>query len=97
MLFLEFVIRAAREPELREELGSQRAKLRGLIAAEVRGRLEALEVEPSLSADQLAIIMLALSNGLAIEQLISPQGIDPDLFERTVELLTVGLLHSGRG
>jgi hypothetical protein len=39
--------------------------------------------------------MLALSNGLAIEQLVQPEGVDPDLFERTVELLTVGLQHTG--
>jgi AcrR family transcriptional regulator len=95
LLFLEFVTRAARQPELREELGRQRTELRGLIAEQARERLKALDVEPALPAEQLANVMLALSNGLAIEQLVQPEGVDPDLFERTVELLTVGLQHVG--
>jgi AcrR family transcriptional regulator len=95
LLFLEFVTRAARRPELREELGGQRVQLRGLIAEKARERLNALGVEPALSVEQLANVMLALSNGLAIEQLVQPEGIDGDLFERTVELITVGLQHIG--
>ena len=95
LLFLEFVTRAARQPALREELGQQRIELRRLIAEQVRDRLSALGVEPSLPAEQLANVMLALSNGLAIEQLVQPEGIDSDLFEQTVELITVGLQHIG--
>jgi AcrR family transcriptional regulator len=95
LLFLEFVTRAARRPELREELGRQRVELRELIAEQARERLDALGVEPALAAEQLANVMLALSNGLAIEQLVQPEGVDPDLFERTIELLTVGLQHIG--
>jgi AcrR family transcriptional regulator len=93
LLFLEFVTRAARQPALRDELGQQRIELRLLIAEEVRDRLRVLGVEPSLPAEQLANVMLALSNGLAIEQLVQPEGVDPDLFEQTVELITVGLQH----
>ena len=54
---------------------------------------EAGGVVPSLSAEQLAILMLALSNGLAIEQIVQPRGVDPDLFGRAVELIAVGLLQ----
>ncbi len=95
LLFLEFVTRAARQPELREELGRQRAELRELIADQARECLDSLGGEPALSAGQLANVMLALSNGLAIEQLVQPEGVDRDLFERTVELITVGLQHIG--
>lgn len=96
LLFLEFVTRAARRPELGEELARQRTELRELIAEEARERLKALEVEPALPAEQLANVMLALSNGLAIEQLVQPRGVDSDLFERTVELITVGLQQVGK-
>ena len=48
-----------------------------------------------MPVEQLANVMLALSNGLAIEQLVEPEGVDDDLFERTVELMTVGLQHIG--
>jgi AcrR family transcriptional regulator len=94
-LFLEFVTRASRRPELQAELARQRAELRELIAAEAQDPLQALGVRSALSAAQLANVMLALSNGLAIEQLIQPQGLDPDLFERTLELIAVGLQHIG--
>jgi AcrR family transcriptional regulator len=93
LLFLEFVTRAARQPELREELGRQRVELRGLIAEQARERLDALGVESSLAPDQLANLMLALSNGLAIEQLIQPEGVNLSLFEQAIELITVGLQH----
>ena len=93
LLFLEFVTQAAHQSELGEELGRQRTVLRELIADQVRDRLEAGGVEPSLSAEQLAILMLALSNGLAIEQIVQPDGVDPDLFGRAVELIAVGLLQ----
>jgi hypothetical protein len=66
-----------------------------LIPAEAEDPLQALGVRPALSAAQLANVMLALSNGLAIEQLLQPQDLDPDLFERTLELITVGLQHIG--
>lgn len=95
LLFLEFVTRAARQPELGEELGRQRAELRRMIADQARENLDSLGGEPALSAEQLANIMLALSNGLAIEQQVEPKGVDPDLFERTVELITVGIQHMG--
>jgi AcrR family transcriptional regulator len=93
LLFLEFVTRAARRPVLRTELARQRTELREQIATEAKEPLTALGPRPALSAAQLANVMLALSNGLAIEQLIQPEGLDPDLFERTIELLTVGLQH----
>jgi AcrR family transcriptional regulator len=95
LLFLEFVTRAARQPELHEELGRQRVEMRGLIAEQAREHLKALDSEPALSAEQLANVMLALSNGLAIEQLVQSEGVEPDLFERTLELITVGLQHFG--
>ena len=95
LLFLEFVTRAARQPELREELRRQRVKLREQIAEQARERLTALGIEPPMPVEQLANVMLALSNGLAIEQLVEPEGVDDDLFEQTVELMTVGLQHIG--
>jgi hypothetical protein len=76
-------------------LGRQRAEQRELIAEQTRERLNTLGGEPVLSAEQLANVMLALSNGLAIEQLVQPEGVDPDLLERTVELITVGLQDIG--
>ena len=94
LLFLEFVTRAAHQPELGEELGRQRTELRALIADQVRDRLEAGGVKSPLPPEQLAIVMLAFSNGLAIEEMVQPEGVDPDLFGRTVELITVGLLGS---
>ena len=94
LLFLEFVTRSARDPAPSEELAHQRKKLRRLVASEVRQQLAALDVEPSLSAEQLAVVLLALSNGLAVEQLADPTSIDPHLFERTMDLIAVGLQHS---
>lgn len=95
LLFLEFVIRSVRDPALSKELAHQRKKLRQIVASEVRQQLAAFDAEPPLSEEQLAVVVLALSNGLAIEQLADPTGVDPRIFERVMELIAIGLQHSG--
>jgi hypothetical protein len=50
-----------------------------------------LEIELPAPADQLAVAVLALSNGIAIEQLADPDTVDPSVFGTTLGLLLDGL------
>lgn len=80
MLFIEFWQRAMRDPAARERFVAQRRHLRQLIASAIRERTDELQMRPPLDPDDLATIILALSNGLAIEHLLDPEAVPPTLF-----------------
>jgi AcrR family transcriptional regulator len=72
LLAIEFWVHAAREPRLLEEFSARHRRLRASMA-ELVPRGSALEPE------RWAIVTLALSNGLALERLIDPDGVPGDL------------------
>jgi AcrR family transcriptional regulator len=80
LLFIEFWQRAMRDPDARERFIAQRRHLRRLISAAIRERSTELHLRPPLDPDDLATIVLALSNGLAIEYLLDPKAVPRSLF-----------------
>ncbi len=91
LLFIEFWTRAVRDPTLRKEFARHRRAARELIAAFLELQAAQLGIELPAPPDQLAIAVLALSNGIAIEQLADPQTVDPSIFGTTLSLLLNGL------
>ncbi len=89
-LFLEFVLRTQRDPRLAAEFAARRAdarsRLSDLIAAAAQRHGFALRLTPQ----ELAVTLLALSNGLAIERLAQPEGVGDDLFARLLGLVLPG-------
>ena len=81
LLFLDYVGRAARDPRMRALLAVHRARVRDVVAESVRGVLG--EDRNVLDADSIAVMLLALSNGLAIERFIDPDAI-PDALLGTI-------------
>jgi AcrR family transcriptional regulator len=91
LLFIEFWARAVRDPSLRKEFARQRRAARELIARFLEQQAAQLGIELPAPADQLAVAVLALSNGIAIEQLADPDTVDPSVFGTTLGLLLDGL------
>ncbi|MGO9902593.1 MAG: TetR/AcrR family transcriptional regulator [Solirubrobacteraceae bacterium] len=91
LLFIDFWARAVRDPSLRKELARQRRAVRKLIARFIEQRAAQLGIDLPAPADQLAVAVLALSNGIAIEQLADPDTVDPSVFGATLGLLLGGL------
>jgi AcrR family transcriptional regulator len=91
LLFIEFWARAVRDPSLREEFARHRRTARKVIAHFIEQQASELGVELPASADELAIAVLSLSNGFAIEQLADPETIDPSIFGSILGLLLKGL------
>jgi AcrR family transcriptional regulator len=78
LLFMEFVIRAARDKDFRHEFRKRLERLRANSARGIARYLERAGIVTELSSDALATIVAALGNGLAIEALTSPdQSTDP--------------------
>jgi AcrR family transcriptional regulator len=85
LTFIEFWTRAMRNPKLRRDFAAHRRAARDVIAEYLEDHAVRLGVTLPLPAPRLAITLLALSNGLAIEQLLEPEHADksllPDLLE----------------
>lgn len=96
LLFIEFWARAVRDPELRRQLAEQRRPMRELIAKFFDEQAERLGLEPPAPSEQLAVIVLALSNGLAIEQLADPDSVAPGIHATALSLLLGGAVGSDR-
>jgi AcrR family transcriptional regulator len=92
LLFIEFWARAVRDPGLRDEFACERRSVRGLIAQFLEARAVEAEVNLPAPAEQLAVAVLALSNGIAIEHLADPDTVDPSIFGVTLGLLLDSLL-----
>ena len=86
-LFIEFSLRAMHDPELRQELSQQRRAVRREIARQIEEHATRLGIELPASSDALTVMILALTNGLAIEHLADPETVDPDVLADALRLL----------
>lgn len=87
LLFLEFWQRAIREPAVRKQFVAHRRALRKSIAQAIQDALPSGPDGAVWSAEDLTVLALALSNGLAIETLADPTGIPAGLFGRVLARL----------
>jgi hypothetical protein len=91
LLFIEFWAHAVRDPALRQEFARERRSARGLIASLLQEQAARAGVELPAPAEQLAVGVLALANGIAIEHLADPDTVDPSTFGVMLGLLLEGL------
>ena len=87
VMFIEFWTRAMRNPRSRQILAHQREAARNAIALYLDKQATALDIPLPMTSQRLALVVLALSNGLAIEQLLDPQHIDRSLMPDVLEIL----------
>ncbi len=78
LLFLDYWRRAARDERVRDRFLRHRRALRASIAEAVTQS----GVPEGFSRDEVVTLILALSNGLAIERLTDPETVPDDLFGR---------------
>jgi AcrR family transcriptional regulator len=87
LLFIEFWQRAMRDPAARAQFVTHRRALRRAIADAIEKRAGEADYELPLPATDLATIVLALSNGLAIEHMPDPADVPPRLFGEVLAAL----------
>jgi AcrR family transcriptional regulator len=90
LLFIEFWTRAVRDPELRHELVEQRRPVRALIADYIEDAAARMGIELTVPSGELAVIVLALSNGIAIEHFADPDEVDLSLYATALSLMLQG-------
>lgn len=92
LLFFEFWAYGARNERLREEFVKQREAEVRIIAEAVASQTAAAGVELPLPAEQVAVGIGALINGLAFERTLDPDSVPDELFGLILSRLIVGLL-----
>src|SRR6266545_2995550 len=79
VLLIEFWAEAARDPELSPKFGERHARLRAEIAGVLEQRSAKFGRQVDLPADQLAMVLIAFTNGMAVEQLADPEAVPASL------------------
>ena len=91
LLFLEFVVRAARDEIFARKFRARLDRLRLRSTEGVRSYLESAGIETNLTPEELALAVAALGNGLAIEGLIHPDWSSDAIYGELLGLLVRGL------
>jgi AcrR family transcriptional regulator len=87
LLLLEFVTYAARNSGFRRRFVSGRAEFKTALANALQQRVAELGLELALPADQLTLLVVAIVNGLAVDQLTDPGAVPDELVGRVVAAL----------
>jgi AcrR family transcriptional regulator len=98
VLFHEYSAMAVRDPRLRERYVERNVMLRDGLARVFEARVEALEGSSSaVGARELATAVIALADGLSIEQLTEPEVVSEELFGEILSLILDGLAARAKG
>jgi AcrR family transcriptional regulator len=77
LLLFEFVAHAARNPRLKAKLRAHKRRFRKELAEILEQRFAGRGAEPPFAGEQMALVAMALANGLAFEEVSDP-GAVPD-------------------
>ncbi len=88
LVFLDFWRRAVQDDAVRTQFVAHRRALRAAIAGRVEQVLGRAPAPGELTVDDVVTVVLALSNGLAIEQYADPDVVSDDLFGRVLAQLS---------
>jgi AcrR family transcriptional regulator len=79
LLLFEFVTYAARNPAFRARFADGRRRFKDALASALAERIAAHSLQPVAPPDQLVVLVTALVNGLAVEELTEPDEAIGDL------------------
>jgi AcrR family transcriptional regulator len=86
-LLLEYWGLAMRNPTVHSGLAERRARLREAVTAAISKAAALHGVDLALAPEHLAVVVLALSNGLAVERGVDPAAVPPTLLGDVLKLL----------
>ena len=86
-LLAEYFALAAHDPDKQAALRARRREARETITRALIRIAEMLDDELPLPAPQFAVVLMALSNGLAVEAEIDPEAVPEDLLARVLTLI----------
>ena len=91
LLFHEYSALAVRDPKLSARYAERNARLRAELASSMASYYAAKGVPLAVPAEHIATVVIALVDGLSIQQLTEPAAVPEDLFGQTLSLIDDGL------
>jgi AcrR family transcriptional regulator len=93
LLEREYWSLAIRDPELRARYAERQTELRGALARALEARARHLGTpDLPMPADDVARIVMSIIGGLAVDELIEPGSVRPELLGETLALVYAGLV-----
>jgi AcrR family transcriptional regulator len=93
LLEREYWSLAIRDPELRARYAERQTELRSTLAAALAARARHLGTpELTMPAEDVARIVMSIIGGLAVDELIEPASVRPDLLGDALALIYAGLV-----
>src|SRR5438067_4356575 len=90
LLFMEFWAYGVRDPQVRPKVAARFARMRQLLTALIADSARELDLELEVPAEQLAVAIDALADGIARQKLADPDAVPDELMVRVLSLLLAG-------
>jgi len=90
LLFMEFWAYGVRDDDVRPKVAARFAQVRRLLTKLIRDGVREFDLELELPAEQLAVAIDALADGIARQKLADPDAVPDDLMGRVLSLLLAG-------
>jgi AcrR family transcriptional regulator len=87
LLFMEFWAYGVRDAEVRPKVAAQFAQVRRMLTKLVQDGVREFDLELEIPAEQLAVAIDALADGIARQKLADPDAVPDDLMGRVLALL----------
>jgi AcrR family transcriptional regulator len=86
-LLLEYWTLAVHDETVMSKLAERRREVRATVARAIATAAETHRITLPITAEELTVTLMALSNGYAVERAIETTAVPDDLFERVLTLL----------
>jgi AcrR family transcriptional regulator len=90
LLFMEFWAYGVRDPRVRPKVAARFAQVRELLTRLIADGVREFDLELDIPAEQLAVAIDALADGIARQKLADPDAVPDDLMGRVLSLLLAG-------
>jgi hypothetical protein len=90
LLFMEFWAYGVRDPQVRPKVAARFAQMREALTRLIADGAREFELELAIPAEQLAVAIDALADGIARQKLANPEAVPDDLMGRVLSLLFAG-------
>jgi AcrR family transcriptional regulator len=96
LLFMEFWAYGVRDAEVRPKVAARFAQMRELLTRLIADGVREFDLELDIPAEQLAVAIDALADGIARQKLADPDAVPDELMGRVLSLLFAGATRPAR-
>jgi AcrR family transcriptional regulator len=96
LLFMEFWAYGVREAQVRPKVAARFAQVRELLTRLIADSVREFDLELELPAEQLAVAIDALADGIARQKLTDPEAVPDELMGKVLSLLLAGATRPAR-